>query len=58
MPNKEKKLHMITEFLGVVSGFTLIYIAGKVPEYSIILYTMGIGTLIIDLYFLKKWGAI
>lgn len=58
MPNKQKQAHMLTEWLGVLSGGLLIWIGTQTPGFATILYVIGGTTLVVDLYFLRKWGAI
>ena len=57
MGKKHKKLHLFTEFLGVLAGVALIYFSTQVQDpISYYLFLMGIVTIIIDGWFLTTWG--
>lgn len=55
MAAEQKPLHILTEALGSISGIFLLSICNKVPEYKTILCTIGLTTLLIDIYFLTTW---
>lgn len=55
MAAEQKSLHILTEGLGVVSGITLISLCNKVPEYRGLICTIGIATVLVDLYFISTW---
>lgn len=55
MAIEQKQLHILTEALGVVSGIILLSLCNKMPEYKTTLCTIGLTTIVIDLYFISTW---
>jgi hypothetical protein len=57
MAAKDKKLHVITEVMGVLAGIALIFFSTQVDDpISNYLLIMGVATIVIDAWFLTTWA--